>query len=202
MFRNIRFLGNKGNAILEFAVCLPVLVVAMFTVLTGGFWFDRYMTVLQLGRTGASMFARGMNFSTSANQDLLLMAAHGLRMQKTGGDGVIYLTRLVQAPPGSANDGELVMAERYVIGDSSIRSSKLGTPSGTIWPDPTEPQPNGSVKDYQDEPSAVASVPSSISTLPLGESMFVTEVYHDSQDLNFGRAFITTPLQLAATIYY
>lgn len=202
MKKKIRFLGRDGNAIVEFAVCLPVLVVALFTVVTGGFWFDRYMTVLQLGRTGASMFARGMNFSADANKDLLLMASQGLSMQKTGGKGVIYLTRLVQAPPGSANDGQMVVAERFVIGDSAIRPSKIGTPSGSIWPDTTQPLPNGDVQNYQDEPSAVATVPSSIMTLPLGESMFVTEVYHDSQDLNFGKSFITTPLQMATTVYY
>ncbi len=197
-----RNLGQGGNALVEFALCAPLLMVLLFTVITSGLWFDRYMTVLQLGRTGASMFSRGMNFSVDANKDLLLLAAQDLGITKAGGKGVIYLSRLVQAPPGSTNDGNLVIAERYVIGDASTRASKIGTPSGSIWPNTTRPLPNGDVEDFQDEASAVATVPVTLLTLPLGESMYVTEVYHDSQDLNLGQAYITTPQQLATTIYY
>lgn len=195
-------LGNRGNAILEFAICLPVLVVALLTVITGGLWFDRYMSVLQLGRNGAAMFSRGMDFTTAANQDLLLIAASDLGIGKTSGDGVVYLSRIVLGPPGSANDGQLVVAERFVIGDSTFKSSIIATPSGTIWPNPDFPSPNGDVKDYQEEASAVATAPSSLATLPLGESMYIAEVYHDAKDLNFGLPLLGKSASLASVIYY
>lgn len=195
-------LGSRGNAILEFAICLPVLVVALLTVITGGLWFDRYMSVLQLGRNGAAMFSRGMDFSQDANKDLLLLAAADLGITKTSGDGVVYLSRLVQAPPGSGNDGNLVVAERFVIGDTSYKSSVIATPVGSIWPNPDFPLPNGDVKDYQDEASAVATAPSTLATLPLGESMYVTEVYHSAVDLNFGLPVLGKAATLASVIYY
>ena len=194
-------LGNRGNAILEFAVCLPVLVVALLTVITGGMWFDRYMTVLQLSRNGAAMFSRGMNFNLNANKDLLLLAAADLGITKTGGRGVIYLSRVVQAPPGSANDGNLVVAERFVIGKSSFRSSAIATPASSIWPNPDKPAPNGEVKDYQNQASAVITAPSALATLPLGESMYITEVYHDATDLNFGAPYVGDS-SLTSVIYY
>lgn len=195
-------LDNRGNAILEFAICLPVLVVALLTVITGGLWFDRYMSVLQLGRNGAAMFSRGMDFSVDANKDLLLLAAADVKIAKASGEGVIYLSRLVQAPPGSGNDGNLVVAERFVIGDSTFKSSVIATPVGGIWPNPDFPLPNGDVKDYQDEASAVATAPSSLGALPLGESMYVTEVYHSASDLNFGLPLLGNTASLASVIYY
>ena len=202
MRRNFLHLDERGNAILEFAICLPVLVMALLTAISGGMWFDRYMTIVQVGRNSAAMFSRGMNFSIDANKDLMLLAAADLQINKTGGAGVIYLSRVVQAPPGSANDGSLVVAERFVIGDPNFKPSTIATPASSIWPDPDVPGPTGDVKDYQEEASAVANVPSSLTTLPLGERMFVSEVYHDAGDLNFGSPIIGDELVLRNITYY
>jgi hypothetical protein len=96
---------------------------------------------------------------------------------------------VVLAPAGTGNDGQLVISERHVIGDPNFASSVIGAPSSTIWPDPDKPAPTGAVKDYYDDSSAVASVPAALLTLPLGESMFIAEVYHTADGLNFGRVW-------------
>jgi hypothetical protein len=176
---------RRGNAVVELAVTMPVLVFALFGVVTGGMVFDRYMTVVQVSRNAASMFSRGTNFALDQNKDLLLFG-QGLDITRTGGDGVVYLTRVVLAPAGTANDGQLVIAERHVIGDSNYAASAIGTPNGTIWPDPGKPAPTGDVKDYFEEPSAVATVPAALLTLPLGESMFIAEIYHAADNITYG----------------
>jgi len=175
----------RGNAVVELAITMPVLVLALFGVVTGGLVFDRYMTVVQLTRNAASMFSRGTNFALDENKDLLLFGQE-LNITRNGGDGVIYLTRVVLAPTGTPNDGQLVIAERHVVGDPDFAPSVIGMPNPTIWPDPDKPAPTGDVKNYFQNPSAVANVPAALSTLPLGESMYIAEIYHAADNLHFG----------------
>ena len=183
------FADDGGNAMVELALGLPTLIITMFGVITGGLVFDRYMTVVQLARTGAAVFSRGTDFSLDSNKTLLLLGSESLNISLDSGDGVIYLTRVQQATPGSSNDGNLVIAERHVIGDPGFKSSSIGTPDGSIWPDPDEPLPNGLVDDRNDAPSAVANTPAALGNLPLGESMYIVEVYHASDDLRFGNVW-------------
>lgn len=192
---------RRGNAVVELAIGLPVLIMTMFGVITGGLVFDRYMTVVQLARTGASVFSRGTDFSVTANKNLLLLGSEALGMTADGGNGVVYLTRVQLATPGSANEGRLVIAEKHVIGDPAFHSSYVGTPSSQIWPDPDEPLPNGMVDNRNNEVTARATVPATLNTLPLGESMFIVEVYHRSSELRFGNVWGNSSM-MAAKVYF
>ncbi|MBI1357200.1 MAG: hypothetical protein GC160_22905 [Acidobacteria bacterium] len=200
--RPIRHLlrNNRGNAFVELALTLPVLTLMLFGVITGGLVFDRYMTVVQLCRNAAGMMARGANFALATNKQLLL-TGQNLEITANGGNGVIYLTRVTVAPPGTANEGEIVIAERHVIGNPNFRPSVLGSPASAIWPNPDKPAPTGDVKDFNEEPSAVANVPAALSTLPLGESMYVAEIYHSAESIRFGRAW-RDPLQMSSVTYF
>jgi len=193
--------GEGGNAIIEFAITFPVLILVLFGVVTGGLVFDRYMTVVQLARNAASMFARGGDFATDDNKNVLLLGAQGLNLALTSGDGVIYLTRVHKAPPGTPNDGALVIAERHEIGDNSYASSSVGQPNASIWPNPDLPSPNGDVKDPNEEGSAVAQVPTPLQTLPLGESMYVVEIFHSADNINFGGVWNSNP-RLHSIVYF
>ena len=199
ILRNVRQ-DSQANAFVELALTLPVLTVMLFGVVTGGLVFDRYMTVVQLSRNSAGMMARGTDFAINANKQLLL-TGQTLDITLNGGEGVIYLTRLTPAAPGSTNEGEMVIAERHVIGNPAFHASRLGQPAAAIWPNPDNQNPNGDVKDFNDEGSAVAVVPASLSTLPLGESMFVTEIYHSAESIRFGRAW-RDPMLLSSITYF
>lgn len=192
---------TQGNAIVELAIGLPILIMLMFGVVTGGLVFDRYMTVVQLARTGASVFSRGTDFSITANKNLLLLGSEALGITGNAGNGVIYLSRIQMATPGSVNDGRLVIAERHVIGDPAFHASYVGTPDAQIWPDPDEPLPNGLVDDRNNQPTAVATVPATLNTLPLGESMFIVEVYHRSSELRFGNVWGASSM-MASKVYF
>jgi hypothetical protein len=193
--------NETGNALVEFSLCFPVLVLALFGVVTGGLALDRYMTVLQLGRTGASMMQRGVDFNSTQNKQLFLRGAADLGIELNSGQGVIYLTRLEKAPPDTANDGQMVIAERYVIGNTSIASSTVGQPASSIWPDPTNPNVNGDVKDRNNEGTAVANTPAALNTLALGESMYVAEVYTSANGILFGNVWGADP-RLATVVYF
>lgn len=192
---------ETGNALVEFSLTFPVLVLLLFGVVTGGLALDRYMTVLQLGRTGASMMSRGVDFNSTQNKQLFLRGASDLGIDVNSGRGVIYLTRVEKGAPGTANDGQMVIAERYVIGDPAIAASVVGQPNAGIWPDPTNPNTNGDVKDRNNEPSAVATTPATLASLALGESMFVAEVYASADGVLFGNVWGSNP-RLASIVYF
>lgn len=125
------------------------------------------------------MYARGTNFNLTSNVTLLLMAAGGLGMTATGGNGVIYLSAVEMAGSGTNNAGQLVIAERFVIGNSSFASSRIGTPASSIWPDTHEPLPNGLVHDFENQSSALVtpgSLPPAFGLIAVNERIYVVEV--------------------------
>jgi hypothetical protein len=168
----------RGSAVIEMALILPLLLLIIFGALTGGMALERYLSVLQVVRYAGSMYARGTDFSVQSNKGLLLMGAGSLGITATGGDGVIYLSAVVKAAPSTRNANQLVVAERFVIGDASFASSRIGSPSASIWPDTTKPLPNGQVHDFENESSARASLPAAFGNIDLNQRVYVVEVYN------------------------
>jgi hypothetical protein len=172
-----------GASVIEMALILPLLLGTIFASLTVGLVLERLLSVLQVVRYAGSMYARGTDFNVASNKTLLLMGAGGLGITATGGTGVIYLSAVVKAGPGTTYHDQLVIAERFVIGSSSFASSRVGTPSVSIWPDTTKPLPNGQVHDFENQPSALATLPAAFSSIGYNERIYVVEVCDGLTDL-------------------
>lgn len=195
--------GRSGNAMVEFALLVPFMTVLFLGILTAGLTLDRYMTIQQLARNTASIFSRGFDFTVEKNKELALRSATGLGMKMSGGDGVIYISKVVLAPPDTANAGELVVAERYVIGDAELESSSVATPAPTHWPDDTQPLPNGFVRDYINELSARANLDLPTGTvLDLDDTLFVVEVHHTADYLAFPEDWMFSPERLSTLVIF
>ncbi len=194
---------RRGGAVVELAVSMPMLVMLSMGVLSAGLTLDRYLAVQQIGRNTASMFSRDTDFSLESNKELVLRAATGMQMTTTGGQGVIYLSRVVLAPTGTANANSLVVAEHHVIGNSSLApSTVLGSLTAANWPNPDLPLPNGEVKDYADLPGALASLPPVLSGITATDSVFVVEVYHKPHDLLFAGDWMFSPKWISARVIF
>ncbi len=136
----------------------------------------------QVTRDVASMYAQGVDFSNTANQDIALKVAEGLGMDIRGGKGVLILSKIrvvhasdcVGAAAGHcANEGFAVITQRYVIGNRTLRSSAFGTPAHV---DPG----TGSVHDWSNDVSARAE--DFPANLKAGESTYAAECYLTSQE--------------------
>lgn len=171
----------RGSAALEFAVSLPFLVTMSVGTFAVGVVIDRNLTVAQLVRHAGNMYGRGVDFSQTQNQDLLLQAATGMGMTATGGNGVIYLSLVVQARPNAAgenrpNADRAVVAHRIVIGAASISASTIASPFGVL--------PDGEVPNYDnDNITARATLPAGL-TLTANERLYIAEVFHTPLDLS------------------
>jgi hypothetical protein len=182
---------QRGQSVVEFAVSLPFLVLMAIGTFAVGMVIDRHLTMGQLVRNAGNMFARGISFSSTQNKQFLVAAATGMGMTLTGGKAVVYLSLLQKIPtdadcgtgPGScANAGEVVIAQRFTVGNTSIDDSKFGMPSNLLS--------DGNHADFFDDPDAVATVPTSLSSIMApNEILYAVEAYHEPDTLAFQGIF-------------
>lgn len=145
--------SNRGGALLELTMLTPV----WLTLLLGTMWYGAAMIqglqITQVARDLASMFCRGVDFSTgvgtSSNQ-ILTMVAQELGAVTASGNGVAIFSTVTyvgnsvctaagpayhdnNVPPqhtaACTNYGKFVFTQRYTVGNTSLRSSNYGAPA-------------------------------------------------------------------------
>ena len=181
----------RGQALIEFALTMPILILIAFGTLSASQLLERHLTVLQLVRNAGNMYSRSVDFSLVQNRELLLTSAAGLSMTLNGGDGVVYLSTVEVAAAGS-NSGFPVVTNRISIGDVSLMPSRVATPAALLS--------NGDVDDYENDPLARATVASGL-TLEDGDIAYVVEAYHTPTDMPVVDLFFGQQ-RLGATAYY
>ena len=134
----------------------------------------------------ASMYAQGVDFAQSANQNIALSVAEGDGIDIEGGKGVVILSKIRVVHPSDcaslgsgkcSNRGYAVVTERYVLGNRALRSSSFGTPANV---DPA----SGKVRDWANDLSARAV--DFVSTLKPGEVTYAAECYLTSPESPHG----------------
>ena len=181
--------NESGAALVEFGLAFPMLLAASTGAIASAVLLDMQGSVVDFTRNGAMLFAQTTDFSRTENKDLLLRGAAGLDITRDGGKGVIYLSRLIEGSPGTANAGRLAIAERHVIGNTAIHTSEIGTPDSGIWPRLNSKVPNGNVVDFENQISARATVSRFVFSAYPTESLFVAEVYYKPAALPFSNLF-------------
>jgi hypothetical protein len=129
-----------------------------------------------------SMYAQGVDFSQSVNQNIALSVAEGVGIDIQGGKGVLILSKIRVVHPSDCpsstigkcnNKGYPVVTERYVLGNRSLRPSAFGTPTSL---DPA----SGKVRDWVNDLSARAA--NFASSLKPGEVTYAAECYLTSPE--------------------
>ena len=179
---------RRGQAIAEFALSLPFLILISVGTFALGVVIDRHLTVTQLVRNAGNMYARGVDFTLVQNKELLLKAADGMEMTVDGGQGVIYLSTVILSQEGD-NQGDPVVSERIVIANAGLHDSAVAMPATVL--------PNGEVVDYDNDANAVASLPPGVELFG-NERIYVAETFHDPRNLAFEGIFVPQGLYSAA----
>lgn len=174
---------QSGHAIMEFGLVAMPLVFFMLGVTVVGFNLGRAVQVAQVSRDATSMFVRGIDFSLTGNQAVLIRLGQKLGMAAGSGTGVIILSKVTwvsdldcEAIP-NCNARQHVVVQRIVIGNSALRASALGTPDSNLL------DAKGQVLNYKTEPSAIITLPDI--QLLQNEYAYVAETYFSSPDLSF-----------------
>ena len=190
--------SEEGASVLEFAFITFTLVPLLIGAGVIGVNLIRTLQTEQLARDAGHMFARGVDFSASGNQEILTNIGSSLNLSATAGSGnaVVILSEVTYVdnnacatggavdtngnPSGCTNLGKWVFTKRLNIGNSGIRTSSMGTPAGvTIGSD-------GSIaaSDYVTKTGAVAqfssvnpysNVSGAVKGLPSGQVLYIAE---------------------------
>ncbi len=183
---------NAGSSTIEFVLIasffLVPLLLGLFSV---GFGLIRDMQGVQLTRDVGHMWARGVDFSTQANQDLLatrlaqglsLVSNNGTINGGTTGNGVVVLsifTNLSAAQCSNCNNaGHTVVVRRIIIGNNTKFTTSYGSPDSGLLN-----QDTGAISNYAGDASARADNFNNVLALNPGEIAYFAESYFTSPDL-------------------
>jgi hypothetical protein len=199
---------ESGAAMLEFSF-MAVVLIPMFLG-TAGFGLNmiRSLQVIQIARDAGHMYARGTDFSQPGNKTIIatLGSDVGLTTNAATSNGVVILTTLIYIdkamcaadgkvdvngnPSGCTNYTKWAFARRILIGDTSMRTSSLGSPLQT-GPNPvTVDSTTGKISLHDQVTNAgdvavfsginpYAVVNGAVSGLPSGQVLYVAEAAAD-----------------------
>ena len=87
---------ERGNALIEFAALSIVIIPLLFGTVGVGINLGTMVQAVQVSRDVAHMYARGIDFSQTANQNIAVALAPNSEMTPTSGQGVIILSQIRQ----------------------------------------------------------------------------------------------------------
>lgn len=185
---------SRGTALVEFTLCAVVWLPLLLGVIFVGFNVARSIEVTQICRDAGHMHAYGVDFSQTVNQSILIQLSTGFDITPTGGNGVFILSTAMLIGPAQCEGGGLpgdsadcpnlnytVFTRRLVIGNKTLRTSNYGTPNSRY----IDSNGNISTTGYLTDASMrVQNFPSTLN-LAAGESVYFSETYFDSPDLDW-----------------
>lgn len=129
---------ESGNVVLEFALVAMPTVFLLMGVVVVGLNLGRAVQVGQICRDADSMYVRGVDFSTTAAQNLLVQLGANMNLQTDStSSGLIVLSQVqyVPTPIGCSGTGctggTYQLAQRLTIGNTSLPGTHFPT-AGTI----------------------------------------------------------------------
>src|SRR5207253_7601700 len=100
--RNVRKrTQEQGHSIMEFALIAWPTVIMIFGVVVIGIDLGRSVQVTQICRDAGSMYVRGLDFSQSGNEQVLVRLGQNMNLQVSGGDGLVTLSKVTFIPDTS-----------------------------------------------------------------------------------------------------
>jgi len=200
MHRNSTVRAQRaGVSSLEFAFVILTLLPLLLGTGVVGINMIRTLQTIQLARDAGHMYARNVDFSQTGNQSILgnIGSTLGLSTTPDTGSAVVILSALTYVdknlcasakavdqngnPSGCTNYTKWVFTQQLVIGNSRVRQSNIGSPSGVPMDSDTH---KIQLSDYVLNSGAVAQfngvnpyavVNGASQGLPSGQTLFVAE---------------------------
>jgi hypothetical protein len=153
---------------------------------------------VQASRDAAVLYSRGVDFSQAGSKELVRRLSNGLDLSPTGNGVVIFSQVMIVRradciaggyAEGCPNEGSPVFLNRIVLGNTTLRPSNYGSPTGM------NPKGNISSVAYLSDPSARGNAELAAELLAAGVAQRqgdvanLVEVWFDTPDLSaFGTA--------------
>jgi len=161
-----RLRSSDGQSIVEFALCLPLLLVLTLGVVETSNALLTQHVITKVAREGSNMTSRETRL-TDAGTALVNMSSTPATFNTTT---KVIFSVLLRSQSGS-NNGSLVLYQRHQVGNMALPGSRLnGSGSFPAANDYTATNPNN------DTALRVTNAPAGIASVP-GGMIYVTEVY-------------------------
>jgi Flp pilus assembly protein TadG len=187
-----RLRSSRGQSIVEFAICLPLLIVLTLGVVEISNALLAQHVITKVAREGSNMISRETTLTDAGTALKNMSSAPGTFNTTTK----VIFSVLMRSASGS-NVGSLVLYQRHELGNLTLPVSRLdGTGTFTAANDYTAPNPNS------DAALRVTNAPPGIASVP-GGMVYVTEVYTTYTSMtplaNFG---VAVPSVLYSIAYF
>lgn len=182
---------ERGNAIVEFALVITVLVMMLFGTFSIGMTLTKSVQAGVVARDAGAMFMRYVDFTLLANKDIVVRLANGMGMTANGGNGVVILTQIMMVgnteceaggltPASCPNLSHPVVIKRVSVGNTALYTTTFGNPAPAIL------QADGTIStlNYLNNASARADNFSAVMTLNGGEYAYVSEAYFKTPEID------------------
>ena len=132
--------AERGANLLEFGLVMVVLLPLVFGAIALGMRIGTQIQTTHLARDVAHMYARGVDFSKPANQDLLYTLGQAFALARSTGKGTVVLSQVrkiydadcLAAGGRCGNRGRHVVVHRLIFGNASLMTSRLATPTARL----------------------------------------------------------------------
>lgn len=187
-----RLRSDRGQSIVEFAICMPLLVVLVLGVVETSNALMSQHIITKTAREGSNMISRETRLTDAGTALQNMSSTPGAFSSTTK----VIFSVLMRSQTGT-NSGSLVLYQRHQVGNLSLPGSRLnGSGSFPAANDYTATNPNN------DAGLRVTNAPAGIASVP-GGMIYVTEVYTTYTPMtplnNFG---ITVPSVLYSIAYF
>ncbi len=187
-----RLRSSNGQSIVEFAICLPLLLVLTLGVVETSNALLSQHVITKVAREGSNMISRETRLTDAGTALVNMSSTPGTFNTTTK----VIFSVLLRSQTGS-NNGSLVLYQRHQVGNLSLPGSRLnGAGTFPAATDYTAANPNNNAA------LRVTNAPAGIGSVP-GGMIYVTEVYTTYTALtplaNFG---ITIPPVLYSIAYF
>jgi hypothetical protein len=201
---------ERGNEIIEFAVLAAFLVPLLIWVMVNGMNLIRMIQCTQICRDIGNQYVHGLDFSTSAAQQLAANLAAGYTLTvsafagdtsgneaaNTGnsGNGLVVLSQIMYvgaatcatlpSGTGCTNEYKYVFTQRISFGNGSLQfnGSTVSSALGNTTASVTD---SGYVENYLTDANAVSESAGNFITLSDGQLAYVSETFFASPALGF-----------------
>jgi hypothetical protein len=187
--------SEAGNTFVELAFLVPILVSLYVGVFQVGIRLAKELALAQVTRDAASMYARGVDFSTVTPSNQALLSRLGTLLQwpqtsalKATDPGVVYFSRIMfidstcnglassDSKGRACNKNSWVFLNTVVVGNTGLHGSNFGAPPACAH--------SGSGSCYESVISGSSANNGDIN---------VTEAYYNPQDKVTNFTYLGTP---------
>src|SRR5262245_51429264 len=179
---------------MEFALVMICAIPMLFGMVAIGITMGRGIQAIQVTRDAGHMYGLGVDVSLTGTQNIIAKIAQDFSLNTSTGNAVLIFSKIQKISTTDCaaltsgtcnNQGYPVFTHRWVIGNSSLRTSAFGTPPTA---DITSSNGNIAANNYLAHTTDRATSPVDFNTvlnLTAGDYTTVVEGFFRQPDLNF-----------------